>query len=284
MTNIRPLSPALAEQARKELNENPKTLASDLEALKQWLAKQPHIIAKTDDQFLTNFLRLCKYSLERTKERLDMYFALRTVAPEFFTARDTTGQEFTEMYNLGSMIPLPKTQPDGSRIILTRFQYDPHKKHLRDFMSIAITLSDYILHNDDQAIICGETILVDVSGLTLHHIAQATPTLLQKVGDTVKEAYPSRHKGIHFIKPPTGFETIFKMFQSFLSEKLTKRLFVHGSLESLHEHVSKSVLPAEYGGELGPLKSILDNYYKGIESSRQWLLDDMKYRTDERVT
>lgn len=46
-------------------------------------------------------------------------------------------------------------------------------------MSIAITLSDYILHNDDQAIICGETILVDVSGLTLHHIAQATPTLLQ---------------------------------------------------------------------------------------------------------
>lgn len=47
MTNIRPLSPALAEQARKELNENPKTLASDLEALKQWLAKQPHIIAKT---------------------------------------------------------------------------------------------------------------------------------------------------------------------------------------------------------------------------------------------
>lgn len=44
--SVRPLSAELAEKARLELNENPETIFDELEALRSWLSKQPHINAR----------------------------------------------------------------------------------------------------------------------------------------------------------------------------------------------------------------------------------------------
>lgn len=45
--SIRPLCPELAEKARLELNEDPKMIQSDLQHIKDWIAKQPHLKART---------------------------------------------------------------------------------------------------------------------------------------------------------------------------------------------------------------------------------------------
>lgn len=40
---VRPLSAALLKKAQKEINEDPKRVDADIEALKNWLDKQPHL-------------------------------------------------------------------------------------------------------------------------------------------------------------------------------------------------------------------------------------------------
>jgi len=98
---IRPLSPELLEQAKKKLNEDPKRRAADVQAIRDWLKKQPHIIANPSDQLLISFLRGCKFSLERTKEKLDMYYTMKTIVPEFFKNRDLSNETLKEILNLG---------------------------------------------------------------------------------------------------------------------------------------------------------------------------------------
>lgn len=44
---VRPLCPELAEKAQAELNEVPTRIEEDLQHIKDWLAKQPHIRART---------------------------------------------------------------------------------------------------------------------------------------------------------------------------------------------------------------------------------------------
>lgn len=44
---LRELSPELAKRAQEELNEDPKRIEQDLQALKDWLVKQPHLNART---------------------------------------------------------------------------------------------------------------------------------------------------------------------------------------------------------------------------------------------
>jgi hypothetical protein len=88
MSGIRQLSETLAEIAKNELNETPERLESELKALKKWVMITPHIYANTDDQFLTAFLRGCKFSLEKAKLKLDTYYTLQTIIPEMKERRD----------------------------------------------------------------------------------------------------------------------------------------------------------------------------------------------------
>lgn len=88
MAQIRPLTPELQKKAIEELFEEPSRIEQDLEAFKQWIKKSPHIKGRTDDQFLISFLRGCKYSLERAKQKYDLYYTLKTHIPELCRNRD----------------------------------------------------------------------------------------------------------------------------------------------------------------------------------------------------
>lgn len=54
----------------------------------------------SDDQWLIAFLRGCKFSLERTKEKLDLYYSVRNTAPEFYRIKHTDPL-FNEILELG---------------------------------------------------------------------------------------------------------------------------------------------------------------------------------------
>ncbi len=70
-----------------------------------------------------------------------------------------------------------------------------------------------------------------------------------------------RTKSIHFVNPPKGFDTLYKIFSSFLGEKIRSRLFLHETFDDLHKKIPKSVLPLEYGGEAGTVEEIAGNIH-----------------------
>jgi hypothetical protein len=53
-----------------------------------------------DDQRIMTFLRGCKFSLQKVKRKLDMYFTMRAAVPEFFKDRDVTRPELKEILDL----------------------------------------------------------------------------------------------------------------------------------------------------------------------------------------
>lgn len=46
------------------------------------------------------FLRGCKFSLEKCKYKLDMYFTMRAMVPEFFSNRDVKNPSLQELLRL----------------------------------------------------------------------------------------------------------------------------------------------------------------------------------------
>lgn len=55
----------------------------------------------SDNQFLINFLRSSKFSLQRTKEKLDYYCTIKTLLPEYFDNRDPFNEEIQAILNVG---------------------------------------------------------------------------------------------------------------------------------------------------------------------------------------
>ncbi|XP_035899059.1 uncharacterized protein LOC118506264 [Anopheles stephensi] len=285
MPNLRPLSAALAKKAADELFEKPERIDEDLAALRAWLAKSPHIKSRNDDQFLTMFLRGCKHSLERAKEKLDMYYTVRTALPELMRNRDPEEGKMMELIKLGVAVPLPNTvTPDGPRIILVRpGTYDPSKYTIQDVFRYNTMMTDIMMKEDDNLIVAGQMGILDLSNCTMAHFLQFSPTFVKKATMWSQEGSPLRQKGFHYVNTPSGFEVVYNLFKSFLNEKNRSRLFVHGSnLESLYEHIPKSMLPSEYGGDAGPIQDIVDSWAKKIISYKEYFKEEDQYGTEEK--
>lgn len=99
--DIRPLHPALQIVAHEELNEDPAKIEDAVDAFREWINKSPHLRARTDDQFLVTFLRATKYSLEKAKKKLDMFYTLRTHIPELMLDRDPYDEKIHGIIKLG---------------------------------------------------------------------------------------------------------------------------------------------------------------------------------------
>jgi hypothetical protein len=99
--DIRPINADLQRVAKEQLFEDPAQIPEMIRQMREWLKKSPHLRSRTDDQFLLSFIRGCKYSLEKTKHKLDMYYTLRFHTPEIMQNRDPEKLNIHEYLKLG---------------------------------------------------------------------------------------------------------------------------------------------------------------------------------------
>ncbi|KAG5672156.1 hypothetical protein PVAND_002309 [Polypedilum vanderplanki] len=282
--NVRSLTPALQTLAAKELNETPERLKSDLKLLKEWIKQCPHLRVRTDDQFLVTFLRGCKFSLEKAKQKFDLYYTVRSHLPEVMLNRDPLNERLQTIIRLGVGLPLPFTEkPDGPRIILIRpGAYDASIYTVAEMIKISNMIQDILMNEDDNYVIAGQIGILDCANVTMAHFMQFNPTFIRKITIMSQEASPTRQKGFHFINTPLGFESCFNLFKSFINDKNKTKLYVHGSnLNSLYKVIPRKLMPKEYGGEAGSLESIINTWEKRIISYRNYYKEEEKFGVDE---
>ncbi|XP_014259292.1 alpha-tocopherol transfer protein-like [Cimex lectularius] len=270
---------------RSELNEDVSTRDKDLEHIKDWLKRQPHLPAFEDDGRLMTFLRGCKFSLEKTKKKLDMYFTMRAAVPEFFANRDPTRTEFKQVFDLFQFPPLPGLPPNGRRVIVMR-AVDPKNEviNVTEAMKAVLMIGDIRLKEETTGV-AGDVYIFDASIVTPAHFAshfsKFTPALIKKFLICVQEAYPVKLKEVHVINVSPMVDTIVNFVKPFLKEKIKNRIHVHSDLASLHKLVPKEVLPSEYGGDAGPVSEINKQWYDKVVSYKDWFISQEKVKADE---
>ncbi|XP_041979853.1 alpha-tocopherol transfer protein-like [Aricia agestis] len=280
---VRALSPELAKIAKDELNENPKQIANDLQSIKEWISKQPHLIARTDDQWLLAILRGCKFSLERVKVKLDLFYTLRTTAPEITLRLKPTRPEFLQFLKLGTCLILPQSASSlhPSVIMIRPGLYDPDKNNVADVMCILYYLVQILVMECDNATVLGTKIVVDYQGCTMNHLTQANPATLKKLVAVSQDSLPLRLKGSHHLNVPSGIEIVFKLISGFLNQKAKDRLKIHKTSDELLQHLPKEIVPVEYGGTGKSIPEILEYWAQKVTQHRAWLEEEMRYGTDE---
>lgn len=274
-------SDEMSKQIRVELNENIATRDSDLQIIKEWLAKQPHLPKIDDDRMLMTFLRGCKFSLEKCKQKLDMYFTMRTAAPEFFSNRDITRPEMREICNLVQIPPLPGLTKNGCRVTVMRGkEKEVPTPNVAECMKLVMMIGDVRLREELRGV-AGDIYILDASVATPAHFAKFTPTLVKKFFVCVQEAYPVKLKQVHVVNVSPFVDTIVNFVKPFLNEKIRNRIFMHSTMETLYEYIPREILPTEYGGDAGPIQAIHETWIKKLEEYGPWFAEQDSIKANE---
>ncbi|EDV98913.1 retinol-binding protein pinta [Drosophila grimshawi] len=283
---IRPLRPELQAIAIQELNELPDRLADDIEALRDWVLKQPHLCACTDDQFLLAFLRGTKFSLERAKQKFDRFYTLQATIPEIFNERRLADDPLTlDIIRSGVLLRLPQDEHDiGPCVTIIRAgSYDTSKYKFQDIIRVGSMFGEIMMFEDENATVSGYVEIMDMKGVTGAHLFALRPDLLRKFSTYADEAMPTRQKGIHFINVPSAFETGFNTLRSFFPAKIKSRISVSSDPDAIFNIVPCEYLPLEYGGTNGIIEDISRSMEMLLSSYAQYFVASQDFGTDEKL-
>ncbi|XP_041771024.1 alpha-tocopherol transfer protein-like [Anopheles merus] len=277
MSNIRPISQQLKEVAKRELNEDESQVDSYLKVIRSWLIELDLQCSLVDDQFLVAFLRGCKFSLEKVKKKILLFYQTRSELPQIIQNRDPLGSDVLRIIRMGVGVPLPETEkPTDPKLFIIRVGcFDVNQCTFADIIKVGTMINDILMRDDDQMVICGMALIIDLKGVTANHLMHFEMDLLRKVAILNQDASPLRMQGIHILHPPPGAQTALNIFNGLLSEKNQhKRIYTHGrDLKSLYQHFSPAILPKEYGGDLESIDTLAKQWEFKLADNRSYLFD-----------
>jgi len=277
----------LRDAANKDFGETEDKMASSLANLREWIAQSPHLRnIRQDDQILKQFLRGCKFSLERSKEKLDNFHLVKGALPEWFDRWDPSEPGVAELLKQGVYIPLPGYDDQGRFVILCSFgKINPAKVRSEDLMRASNMVIGCAMEGNEQASVRGFVMVNDLSGVKSSHLSLLGPATVKKLMAMMETAWPMRPQAVHLLNPPSLVEGVLGLVKSLQKEKMRQRMVVHkaGDLTVLHDMVGKKILPKEYGGSNGTMRD-LAQYWRGeVEGRRSWLTEQCRYKTNEAL-
>uniref|UniRef100_A0A182JBV6 Uncharacterized protein n=1 Tax=Anopheles atroparvus TaxID=41427 RepID=A0A182JBV6_ANOAO len=247
----RPIDSTLHLQiARDELREEPTIAEQALQQMRDWIAKNPAIVAcRTDAAFLLRFLRVRKFSHVAACETLERFLTTRQRFPAWFGQLDPSEPWVQKIIDSEFLVPLGR-DGKGRTVFLLRYanldidQFDPVRQ-IRFF-----TMVFECLFEDALCGIGGMVWIFDESHVSMRTFAQWSLTEIKNYIDCVIKSYPVRVKEVHVLNLPLFGATVGEWIMSCCSEKLRSRLKCYPSVgEFVHKTEMHALLPTEYGGK-----------------------------------
>ncbi|XP_063976355.1 clavesin-1 [Diachasmimorpha longicaudata] len=277
-----PLNEETKALAVKELRETEENVKNGIEALRKLLEEDKSMYFRTDDEFLTIFLRPCKYYPESAyalMQRISDFKVKNAALLDNLLPMDERAALFDNVVNV-----MKGRDHKGRRVLIVNAgkTWDPSKVNADSMFRIF-----YLVHEtavlEPETQVRGVVVIMDFEGLAMKQVMGLTPSFSMRLLSFIQDAMPLRLKEVHIVKQPFLFDLVWRMFKPFIREKLRKRMYFHGTkMNSLHTHMAPSHLPKNYGGELPEIDYTAADWFpafQGCEDSiKAW--NTYGYRKD----
>ncbi|KAG5881555.1 hypothetical protein JTB14_028172 [Gonioctena quinquepunctata] len=266
------------------LERNNKTedeLKEDIHIIREWVKNQPHLPEVPSDRVITNFLLLNKFSIENTKQRLDMYYTMRSLFPDFFQDKHPLSSHMLKTMDLMYFLPLPEATEGGYRVVVLYVaDDDPTKFDGYNYLAHTHNVYEQRLHKD---YLTGDIFIFDLSRIKMGHISQFTPIALKKISTTLEKTYSNQVKQIHVVNYPSFAEPLIAMVRRILNPKIAQRFHFHQDIHSIRDSIPSYILPKDYGGEELSLAELNEIWKEMFANCREKFDDRDRLRVKEEL-
>lgn len=172
--------------------------------------------------------------------------------------------------------PLPKLLDDQYHItVISLINYDASQFDYLQIVKMAVMMFDARFTAYDEpangTISSGECFIIDSKGTSFRHFLNVVKNLstVRIYMKYIQEAVPFNIKKVHFLNCSYIFDKMFALIKPLLNKDLLEVIHFHTQgVESLYEHVPKSILPIELGGDIGSMTEIYRKFQEFVVSKR----------------
>ncbi|RZC41305.1 CRAL TRIO domain containing protein, partial [Asbolus verrucosus] len=245
------------KKALELFDRTEKSFEEDVETVREWMKSQPHLPEIMEDVKIRNFLILNKCSVEKTKQKIDMYYTIRSLIPDFYVDSNPKLPHLQENMDVMYCVIHPVLSEEMYRIVILKMKL-PNKClprlgaiHVHNFAKIR-------LYEDCMM---DEIVIFDMQDASVEDVAKFTPTLLSKIFTVYKNVYSLRVKGMYIINSFPYVRPVIACLKLILKPKIFQRIYVCEDSTILNEIFSQETLPKNYGGQ-GPSLDELNEMLK----------------------
>jgi hypothetical protein len=255
------------------------TVNEDAVIIKEWLETQPHLPEILDDVRIKYFLLRNKFSIEKTKQKIDMYYTVRSLIPDFF---DNMNPKSSIMQDVSKKICFcihPKIIDGLHRVFFIKTN-GPSQFPVKDFILHALNVAEVRMCEDGLS---SEVVFFDMANISLSDVKRITPTLTAKIFFIYQNVYSMRLKSLYIINSPSYVTIVTSILKTTMKPKLFERVQFFEDANILKQFFSVDELPKDYGGE-GPSLQQLNDLVKEKLTFHQDRFDQLdKLRVNESL-
>ncbi|XP_030759631.1 uncharacterized protein LOC115885028 [Sitophilus oryzae] len=270
------------KQIFKEFNKTEDDLQECINIMREWAKTQLHFPEIPNDRILRFVILYNKFSIETSKQKLDMYYTMKSLMPEVYSLHPLSPDMILQS-KITYCVPLPKVTSDCKRIIYSQLNpnYGPevfvHEKyfiHVHHMMEVIVQEDNCFSFH----------FIFDCAGLKAGHLPKFSPMVLRKASILLEKVYSNRVASVYMINFHPFMETLLNnIILPTLSPKIRERVRVHKGTNVLFETFGKSRMPKDVGGEELSLAELNDLLLKKFEQYKDRFNKIRTMRVDESL-
>ncbi|XP_044749342.1 uncharacterized protein LOC123310047 isoform X1 [Coccinella septempunctata] len=219
----------------------------DIRILREWMSKLPHL---PNDMIQDEFLEICllknKFSMEKSKAKIEMYCTLKGNSHyDYIYERIPVPSK-----EPSSHIPIPILTDEYKRLVFCAI-HDVNAFEMDTDLNFNAVIREFFLRYDYND---GEIVVIDLRNCPSSIIRKFRVNICADGIQLILQGYSTRLSAIHVISR-IG-RTIVAVVMPLLPKKLVSRLHFHDDEESLRRVIPAKYLPSDFGGDLKSLQEI----------------------------
>lgn len=170
-------------------------------------------------------------------------------------------------------VPLPKMTDDNKRIIFIRFTTSDtsHYNCVESIKMMLMMLDARFSMLDGDKLADSDILIIDLEKYSCRHFLNEArnPRTLFLYFKFIQEASPVMTKAAHILNPSWVADRFMSLVRPLLRKEVAESFQFHSKgAETLHKFVPKELLPKEYGGNMGSMDDLHQEWMKTIGSRR----------------